>query len=87
MKLFDQMHWRPTRAIPITIDDRRTGEVVPYGRNGAGLWTSHPIGFVIVAGILTVGFVGLPEWRSLFLASGVLGVLTGLFLWRYHSRA
>jgi len=46
-------------------------EVVPFGIYGAGLWTSHPIGLVIVNVALFMGFVGLPEAdrfsRSLFL--------------------
>ena len=36
-------------------------KVVPFGNYGAGLWTGHPIGLVIVIGLLFMGFVGLPE--------------------------
>ena len=59
-------------------------EVMPFGRYGAGLWTGHPIGLVIVVGLLLMGFVGLPEAR-LFLALTVpLGCVCGFFLWLRH---
>jgi hypothetical protein len=59
-------------------------EVIPFGRYGAGLWTGHPIGLVIVVGLLLMGFVGLPEAR-LFLALTVpLGCVCGFFLWLRH---
>jgi len=38
-------------------------KVVPFGNYGGGLWTGHPIGLVIVIGLLFMGFVGLPEAR------------------------
>ncbi len=47
-------------------DDRHPMAIVPYGKFGAGLWTSHPIGLVIVIGMLVVGLVGIPEWRWFF---------------------
>lgn len=38
------------------IDPRR---VVPFGLYGAGLFTGHPVGLVVVFGLLFMGFVGL----------------------------
>jgi hypothetical protein len=58
--------------------------VVPFGIFGAGLWTAHPIGLVIVIALLLIGFVGLQEYR-LFLALAVpAGVVCGFLMWRRH---
>lgn len=65
-----------------TNDDRRPMEVVPHGKLGAGLWTGHPIGFVIVAGLIIIGLVGIPVWRWFFGAAVIGGSLVGYFLWR-----
>ena len=59
-------------------------EIVPFGRCGGGHWTGHPIGFFIVAGLLLMGLVGLPEFRWFFVVSLVLGGAFGLILWRLH---
>ena len=59
-------------------------EVVPFGRYGAGHWTGHPIGLLIVAGFLLMGLVRLPEFRWFFLASLALGGVLGLILRRLH---
>jgi hypothetical protein len=74
------------RAVPRASHDLLPSptEVIPFGRYGAGLWTGHPIGLVIVVGLLLMGFVGLPEAR-LFLALTVpLGCVCGFFLWLRH---
>lgn len=63
-------------------EDRHPLQVVPFGRFGAGLWTGHPIGLFIVAGMVLIGLVGIPEWRWFFGASLVLGGLYGYLLWR-----
>ena len=59
-------------------------EVVPFGRYGAGLWTGHPIGLVIVVGLLLMGFVGLPEARWFLALTVPLGGICGFFLWLHH---
>jgi hypothetical protein len=59
-------------------------EVVPFGRYGAGLWTGHPIGLVIVLSVLLMGFVGLPEARWFLAGTVPLGCICGLFLWLRH---
>jgi hypothetical protein len=58
--------------------------VVPFGRYGGGEWTGHPIGLVIVLGVILMGLIGLPEARWFFAGSLVLGSLCGLMLWLYH---
>ena len=72
------------QVVPPTNEDRQTWEVVPYGKFGAGIWTGHPIGFVVVLGILLVGLVGIPEWRYFFGATVLVGSLVACFLYRRH---
>ena len=59
-------------------------KVVPFGNYGGGLLTGHPIGLVIVIGLLLMGFVGLPEARWFFTLAVPAGAICGFFLWRYH---
>ena len=66
-------------------DDRHPVQVVPFGRFGAGLWTGHPIGLFIVAGVLLIGLIGIPEWRWFFGGSVIVGGLFGYSLWRRHD--
>jgi hypothetical protein len=56
-------------------------EVLPYGRYGVGLLTGHPIGLVIVVGVIFMGLVGIPEARWFFGGSVVLGSIVGFLLW------
>ena len=58
-------------------------KVVPFGNYGGGLLTSHPIGLVIVLGLLVMGFVDTEaKW---FLALAVpAGAICGFFMWLYH---
>jgi hypothetical protein len=59
-------------------------KVVPFGLYGAGLWTGHPIGLVIVVGLLLMGFVALPEARWFLALTVPLGCVCGFFLWLRH---
>jgi hypothetical protein len=59
-------------------------QVIPFGRQGAGLWTGHPLELVIVVGLLLIGFIGLPEARWFFALAVPLGGIYGFFLWRRH---
>ena len=56
-------------------------KVMPFGQYGGGMLTGHPVGLVIVLGVLFMGIVGIPEARPFFAASAVLGTVLGLFLW------
>jgi hypothetical protein len=58
--------------------------VVPFGVKGGGLLTGHPIGLVIVLGLLLMGLVGLPEARVFLVGSIGLGGIFGMVLWLRH---
>jgi hypothetical protein len=66
-------------------DDRSPLDVVPFGKYGAGVWTGHPAGLIVVIGILTVGLIGIPEWRYFFGATVLLGSVVAYFLFRRHQ--
>jgi len=59
-------------------------KVVPFGKYGGGLLTGHPIGLVIVIGLLFMGFVGLPEARWFFALAVPAGAICGLLMWLRH---
>ncbi len=83
MKSYVTFRRHPLDAVVArTNEDRHPLELVPYGRFGAGLWTGHPIGLVIVTGLVVVGLVGIPAWRWFFGAAVILGSLLGYALWR-----
>lgn len=58
--------------------------IVPFGPYGAGQMTAHPIGLVIVLGLLAMGLVATEELRWLILASAAGGLVFGLLLWLRH---
>lgn len=58
--------------------------IVPFGPYGAGQTTAHPIGLVIVIGLLAMGLVATDELRWLILASAAGGAVFGLLLWLKH---
>ena len=73
------------QIVPPVNDDRSPWEVTPFGKYGAGVWTGHPAGLIVVIGILIVGLIGIPEWRYFFGASLVLGSVVGYLLLRRHN--
>jgi|SRR5215472_5023630 len=58
--------------------------LVPFGPYGAGQWTAHPIGLVIVIGLVLMGLVSRSPVRDLMFFSLLGGAVVGLFLWLYH---
>ncbi len=74
------------QVVPRVNDDRSPLEIVPFGRYGAGVWTGHPAGLIVVIGILIVGLIGIPEWRYFFAATVLAGSLVGYVLLRRHSQ-
>jgi hypothetical protein len=65
-------------------EEPSAAEIVPFGRYGGGYWTGHPIGLLIVVGLLLMGLFGLPGFRWFFAASLALGGILGFILWRLH---
>jgi hypothetical protein len=59
-------------------------EVRPFGAAGVGLLTGHPVGLVVVAGVIVMVMAQLPEARWFFGGSLVLGAAIGLVLWLRH---
>lgn len=73
-------------VVPHTNEDRHPLEVVPFGKFGAGVWTGHPAGAIVVIGLVVVGLIGIPEWRWFFGATVLLGGLVGYGLGRLHGQ-
>lgn len=73
-------------VVPRSNEDVRITELVPQGKYGAGLWTGHPAGLIVVIGILIVGLIGIPEWRYFFAATVLGGSVVAYALYRLHSR-
>jgi hypothetical protein len=48
-------------------------EVVPFGRYGAGLFTGHPVGLVVVIGLLLMGLFGIAGSALVFRKSASSG--------------
>ena len=55
--------------------------LVPFGPYGGGQWTAHPIGLVIVIGMLIMGLVSQTPVSLLVLVSLLGGAIVGFFLW------
>jgi hypothetical protein len=58
--------------------------LVPFGPYGGGQWTAHPIGLVIVVGLLLMGLVSRTPVSLLLLLSLLGGAIVGFFLWLRH---
>lgn len=59
-------------------------EPIPFGRGAAGLYTDHPVGLVVVIGVLILGLFGLSEARWFLAGTVLLGGMWGFFLWLRH---
>ena len=58
--------------------------LVPFGPGGVGQWTAHPIGLVIVIGLVLMGLVSRTPVSELIFFSLLGGAVVGFFLWLYH---
>ena len=58
--------------------------LVPFGPYGGGQWTAHPVGLVIVLGLLLMGLVSRTPVSLLLLLSLAGGAIVGFFLWLRH---
>ena len=59
-------------------------QLAPFGPGGVGQWTAHPIGLVIVIGLVLMGLVSRTPVSELMLFSLLGGAVVGFFLWLYH---
>ena len=84
MKSLAEIRRRGTREAPSRNAEPHPTKVMLFGQYGGGLLTGHPIGLVIVIGILLMGLIGIPEARPFFVASAVLGMVCGFLLWLRH---
>ena len=57
-------------------------EVMPT--YSADLMTAHPVGLVVVFGVLLLGLIELPEARWFFGGALLLGVIFGFLSWTRH---
>ena len=73
MKSRSKEHWSPEPK-----------HLVPFGPYGGGQITPHPIGLVIVIGLLLMGWASRTPVSALLLASLAGGAIVGLFLWLRH---
>jgi len=62
-----------------------SAHVVPQGHRGAGQWTGHPAGLVVVIAVMLMVLVGIPEARPFFVAALLLGAALGCILWLRHK--
>lgn len=58
--------------------------LVPFGPYGGGQTTAHPIGLVIVLGLLLMGLRSRTPVSMLVLFSLLGGAIVGFFLWLHH---
>jgi hypothetical protein len=59
-------------------------EPIPFGRGGVGRLTAHPVGLVVVFGVVLMALFGLAEARWFLAGTLLLGGLWGFFLWLRH---
>jgi len=64
--------------------DSEPKHLVPFGPYGGGQWTAHPIGLVIVVGMLIMGLVTRTPISLLLLLSLLGGAIVGFFMWLHH---
>jgi hypothetical protein len=60
------------------------GEVQPYARGGVGILTGHPVGLVVIAGVILLTMEHVPAARWFFGGSLVVGGAIGFALWLHH---
>lgn len=73
-----------TRRFSARIPEIDPIDVRPLGSAGVGLLTGHPVGLVVVAGVILMVTEQLPVARWFFGGSLLLGVAIGVLLWLDH---
>jgi hypothetical protein len=62
-------------------DEFGPGEVQPFGTKGVGALTGHPVGLVVIVGIIVITVAYVPAARWFFGGALLLGCIIGLLLW------
>ena len=58
--------------------------VQPFGLSGVGVVTGHPVGLVLVAGVILITVEAIPASRWFVAAAVGAGIAFGGSLWLYH---
>jgi hypothetical protein len=74
----------PSNLRPKDVWTPEPKHLVPFGPYGAGQWTAHPIGLVIVIGLVLMGLVSRTPVSDLIFFSLLGGAVVGMLLWLYH---
>ena len=77
-------HAAPSNLRPENVWTPEPKQLVPFGPYGAGQWTAHPIGLVIVIGLVLMGLVSRTPVSDLMFFSLLGGAVVGMFLWLHH---
>jgi len=77
-------HADPSNLRPKDVWTPEPQHLVPFGPYGAGQWTAHPIGVVIVIGLVLMGLVSRTPVSDLIFFSLLGGAVVGMLLWLYH---
>jgi hypothetical protein len=77
-------HADPSNLRPKDVSTPEPKHLVPFGPYGAGQWTGHPIGLVIVIGLVLMGLISRTPLSDLIFFSLLGGAVVGMFLWLYH---
>ena len=74
----------PSNLRPKDVWTPESKHLVPFGPGGVGQWTAHPIGLVIVIGLVLMGLVSRTPVSGLMFLSLLGGAVVGICLWLYH---
>jgi hypothetical protein len=78
------MHVDANELRPKVVWTPESKHLVPFGPGGVGQWTAHPIGLVIVIGLVLMGLVSRTPVSDLVVLSLLAGAVVGICLWLYH---
>src|SRR5882724_105308 len=77
-------HADPSNLRPKDVWTPEPKHLVPFGPYGAGQWTAHPIGLVIVISLVLMGLVSRTPVSDLIFFSLLGGAVVSMLLWLYH---
>ena len=77
-------HTGSSKLRPKDVWTPESKHLVPFGPGGVGQWTAHPIGLVIVIGLVLMGLVSRTPVSELMFFSLLGGAVVGVVLWLYH---